>query len=567
MKTLATPVSTAAAATQSAWTELYDFYLKSPITTPWGTLSVLRLTDNPGGLPFFTPKLSPEPAADQGDAATYRFWPLKRALVKGDAKFANDKMQLTASNVSTEWAAMVAAIDWYDTQVIIRKVPTTDPSALTADDCAILWTGQLDAARLTELQIVFEASNDLANLQTAAPRENMHTNCRFAWADDLCTTIRFRPTNYKTGTVAADSTTTLVKSTDLSEDSGSSATYGTDLVNALADGSIAASSEGGSGAVSNCTVDDYPIVLGGGLSILTVYTDSPPADYTLVSFSADTLPTGLVAGTWYTARRVTGYNAFIPYRSSGSLLPFVNAGVNVSFSTVTGSSTYAKRVKSSYGGFWAISDLTDWGTASQGFHLIPDAQIGTANPDLKPYIRFDFGSAVSPKLWRLSSVATSTLEDLVRLVQFSYYGDDSAYHFHRYFELPPVGGQLYDCLLPDAPSARYWRINVRSQWGAGFKPTLFNTVQAYTASRHYWAWGMLTFAANTTTVALRNISRRVRESYSGQAVVAALPVAPAAGDTFTIERGCPRTFNGCASRNNLENYGGFTDLPFQTIIR
>jgi len=41
-------------------------------------------------------------------------------------------------------------------------------------------------------------------------------------------------------------------------------------------------------------------------------------------------------------------------------------------------------------------------------------------------------------------------------------------------------------------------------------------------------------------------------------ICAALPVAPASATTFVIEKGCARTFNACAARRNVENFGGFT---------
>ena len=45
-----------------------------------------------------------------------------------------------------------------------------------------------------------------------------------------------------------------------------------------------------------------------------------------------------------------------------------------------------------------------------------------------------------------------------------------------------------------------------------------------------------------------------------------LPVAPASGDTFTLKRGCARTFNACCARLNTENYGGFNDLELQNMV-
>ena len=96
---------------------------------------------------------------------------------------------------------------------------------------------------------------------------------------------------------------------------------------------------------------------------------------------------------------------------------------------------------------------------------------------------------------------------------------------------------------------------------------MFYKVRAYELSRNWWKDGRITFDAATTTVALRNITRKVLASYDGQVAVQELPVSPANGDTFVIERGCDRTFNACCARGNTENYGGFNDLPTQTVIR
>jgi len=92
-------------------------------------------------------------------------------------------------------------------------------------------------------------------------------------------------------------------------------------------------------------------------------------------------------------------------------------------------------------------------------------------------------------------------------------------------------------------------------------------VRAYTLNRNWWAGGRVRFDDNTATAALRGVSRRVLGSFSGAVDVAALPAAPANGDTFVIERGCPRTFNACCERLNLENFGGFTTMPEQTVQR
>src|SRR5881409_3708961 len=110
MKTLSDPIIAEKDAAEAGWCEIYDVYLKAAIATPWGTTSILRLTDLGTVLAFFKPAMTPE--ADPSAAATYQPWPIRREIVKGNAKFTNDKLRITASNVTTEWAAMIAAVNW-----------------------------------------------------------------------------------------------------------------------------------------------------------------------------------------------------------------------------------------------------------------------------------------------------------------------------------------------------------------------------------------------------------------------------------------------------------------------
>lgn len=558
MITLTSPVSTEAAASQAGWAELYDVYLKSAITTPWGSTSILRLctVNTPSGLSFFKPKISPE--TDQGAAATYYFWPLKRAQVKGDGKFTNDKLQITASNVTREWVQMLLDVSWYDVPIIVRKVPLTSASTLTADDCAILWSGQVDAVKLTAKVVTLECSSDLAGLKSVLPSENMHTNCRFRWGDDQCTALRYKSTNYKSGTCGAASTTTLVKSSDFSEDGASSASYGTDLVNALADGAITTSSEkaGLSGAsVNPSTVNDWLETSGShGLSL------GDP-----VTFAATTMPSPLVAATTYYAIPQSSNKFKVAASVGGAPIDITTNGTSVTCSTVL--TFHGYQVKSSKSGYWKFDTDADWGTATEGFWMIPDAQAGVANGALKPYIQFDFGSAKRPKVWRIKTPSGLRMEELVRLIVFFSSADAVTWTHESYYELPPTGGTLFDALIPSASNARHWRICVRTRYGESLFYTMLDKVYAYENGRNYWASGILKFKSDTTTTALRNISRRVLASYSGEVSVPTLPAAPASGDTFTIERGCPQTFNACCERRNWENFGGFTDLPYQAVIR
>lgn len=471
MKTLSATVTTEKNAEQSAWCEVYDFYLKGAITTPWGSVSTLRLCTVPDGLSFFTPTVDPEPSGTQGNAQAYQFWPLKREIINGDAKFTNDKLTITASNVTTEWAAMIAAIDWEATPVVIRKVPLK--AGLTNADCVILFAGQVDRPTISTEVVQLECSNDMAHFDVVIPREPMHAGCRFRHYDDQCTRIRYRTTEYKEKTCGASSTTTLVKSAGLTEDTGGSV-VGTDLVGALPNASITASSE----------------LFGGE----------------------------------------------------------------------------AWRVKAAGANWWMI-DTTDWGLLTQGYWQIQDAQAGLANAALKPWVQFDFGVARTMRLWFLAGQPFNGFETLPRLVLFFSSTDGSTWKHETYFECPPKIGLLGEVKIPNAQSARYWRICVRSRWGPLMGNSLFEFVLGYEGSRHFWASGQIKFKSDTATVALRDVVATVRESYAGEIVVMPLPVAPASGDVFVIERGCPRTFNGCSERLNWENFGGFDSMPFETVVR
>jgi len=65
----------------------YDIYLKSAIVTPWGTTNHFAADGFAGGLTFFTPQLSPEPAGTQGNAQAYNYYPIKRDTIKSMPSF------------------------------------------------------------------------------------------------------------------------------------------------------------------------------------------------------------------------------------------------------------------------------------------------------------------------------------------------------------------------------------------------------------------------------------------------------------------------------------------------
>lgn len=566
MKTLSTPITNEIAAEQSGWVELYDIYLPSAISTPWGTTNVLRLCTLGRQFSFFTPTSSPEAAGTQGDAATYYPWPLKRQVVKSSGSFTDAKLEVSASNVTAEWATMLAAVSWYDVAIVIRQASPNIASP-TALDCALLFSGLVDAARITNQSITLVCSNDLALLNRILPSENMHASCRFKWADDMCTAIRFKAANYKAKTVGSSSTTTLVKSAGLTEDTGSSASYGTDIVDALANASITTSSEQPF-LVATVNVNKYRSGVGPAVYNFAVAAQTTPLVVDQRVKFITTAPTGFTAGTWYYVIWVSNNNFGLSATLGGSQI--TNSATSGPW-TLNGENGHEGfRVKATYGAdFWAFDTDADWGTVDNAYYVIPDAQSGLQNAALKPYIQFDFGSAKQPTLWRVSSVPEVQPEQRIRLIEFfsSSASNFAAATFEGYFQIPNEGGTLFDVLLPAASSARYWRICVRSRWAESLYKSMFSQVSAYEASRNYWQDGRITFDAATATAALRNVTRKVLASYAGEVVVSELPAAPASGDTFVIERGCARTFNACAARGNTENYGGFDDLPVQTVVR
>ena len=474
MKTLDSVVQTAAAASQSAWAEVYDIYLKTAITTPLGVTNVLRLTSRPGGVQFFTPTIAPEPSGTRGASQAYTFWPLSREIVKAAAKTTDDKLAITASNVTGEWAQMLQDVEWYDSPVVIRKV-VADLASPAMDDCAVLFSGQVDFPTVDLKHVQLSCSSDFGTFDTVKPSENMHENCRFQFGDDMCGLLRFGAANYKSKTVGSGSTTTVVNSAGLTEDTGTRASYGTELIDPLPNASITAS------------------------------TATSPA---------------------YNVR-----------------------------STLTSAA-------------WVQDAMTDWDSAGslvQGYWNIPSAQSGLQNAALKSWIQFDFGVARAVRVWRIQN-ALDELAKMPRIVLFFSSPDGSTWTFESFFRCPqPVFGTPYECLIPNASSRRYWRMCIRNKWAnrnttAG---TPIEEMKAYEGGRQYWKDGWITFDVATTTVALRGISRPVLESYSGELTCAALPVAPVAGDTFVIERGCGRTFNDCCARNNLAQFGGFETTPLE----
>ena len=816
MRSLSSNLTTQAAAEQSGWAEVYDFYLKSTITTPFGSSNVIRISNNGVNVSFFTPQADPEPSATRGNAATYSAWAAKRKTIKASSKFANDKLGIAVSNVSAEFADMLDVIDWRGCAVVIRKTSLTITTP-TADDAVTIFNGRIDSARVTLEQIQFVCSSDLATFTDRLPSEDMHVNCRFKWADDMCGALRYRLENYQPKTVAASSTTTRLLATyagysaqavtassatdkisldpvaahtlsngnrvrfagtavpggltegvwyyvvsKATNDFKVSATYGGSAIDLTTNGTaVTMTSETGfnedTGAkayvgqsvtadsttdkvtltshglnngervrfaasvvpggltaavwyyVVNSATNDFKVsateggsaiditsngtsvtmdssapfgadeinerVLAVGNSIVTTsseqigneghkvatsnsaggtvgwrfaedvtnptpsvdmfapYVDFDLGSATVVKRFVLTSPESLVADagsvrtvsvfsssdavTW-TLRTTSSVNYAVATFGGGDTVG-ITGGVSAqywrlefrkkdngrfldgvigrvtAYTTLSGGTdlidalangditTSAEEtgfegynVKTSGSSFWKLTTTTveefgvsDWGVNLQGYWQIPDSQAGLANVGLKPYIQFDLGSAKRLKLWRIKNLPSVERSDIVRVIQIhsSPNSDMSGSTHEMNFEVQPVAGGWSDIYIHNASSARYWRICVRSTWAEALNFKMMAEVRAYQLGRNYWHNGRVTFAADTATVALRNISRRVLASASGAVDIVALPATPAAGDRFVIERGCGRTFNECCVRKNWTNFGGFTTLPGETVLR
>lgn len=569
-RNLPTAVSTEADSSYAGWAELYDIYLPDAISTPIGTTDTLRLCTLPGGCSFYTPQADPEPAGTQGDAATYTFAPSKRETIKASGKFTNDKLVVAFSNVNLEWSQMLKDVEWRDCLMVIRKIPLTasgvpiNPGTLTAADCVTLFVGAVDSAQINEEQIALTFSSDLAQFNLLLPRENMHGFCRFSWGDFQCTQIRVHTNHLKAKTADSGCSTTLVKSSGLTEDDGSPPWRG-----------VAVTANSGTGRISltgHKLAKDQRFKLSGTMPSPLV------ADtwYYVVGYSANEFQVGTAPGGSATPLTTSGSGLTLtteaPYNWEDLINNLLDASISAS-SEVSGSQGY--RVKDNYPtDLWKINGDTDWGNNNEGIFQIPDAQAGLTNPLLTPYIQFDLGSAKNPNLWRFSGVNADSRDRMVRLLEVfsSSVADFATYNFEGYFEMPPRQGDFANWVRPGLASAqtayRYWRVCIRSRWNETFYPHMLRKVRAYvTAGRNYWKDGYIVFDATTATVALQGVSRRILASYNGELECEPLPATPASGDTFKVWRGCGRQFNDCARRLNTENYGGFDPLTIAQLAR
>lgn len=549
MQTLSAPVTTQAAAQEQAWLETYDLYLRAAIVTPWGTTSIIRLCTLPGGFTHYAPNNSPEPAATQGAAAVYQFWPITRDNSRSTQHTANDQIQFSASNVTSEFAALLASIDFTDTPVVIRLVPNVTP--LTNTDNATLFTGNIDSISISEKALTFTASSDLGGLKTILPRESMHAACRFRFADDQCCVLPYHPDTMKHRAVTGASTTTRLAVSTCTEDN-SPAPYSARSATTAASNTIADTAHGlDQGARITFTAASPSVPSGLSLNLayflvtraansfqLSLTQDGDPITFTnsgaTLTYSCDTPPGG------------------VDYIDSVTLCPTITP------CSQTGSHP-AVNVRDSVDGHWHWDETIV--TLNNGYRYILPAQAGLQNHRLAPWIQFELASPAALRTWKLKMPSSTQRDALVSLVLLFSSDNGSDWTFQRYFRAPPLIDHVSEFCVQNAPSATYWRLCIRNWHGLGTDLNGWSRVSAYATGRNHWRHGQVVFADDTATAALRGVVARVSASYGGTLDLdAPLPAAPAVGDTFTLTRGCGRVFNDCAERQNTENYGGFDEL-------
>lgn len=533
MRTLSTAIQTMAEAGQQAWAEVYDLYLKAAIVTPFGTTDTLRLCTLAGakvdpvnypdliGVAFFTPSSEPEPVATQGDAANYTYWPLKRKMVKSSSKFANDKLAFGASNVTGEWAQMLADVDWEGVPVVIRKIAQLD--APTADDAVILFSGLIDSARVDLSRIQFTCSSDFATLQHQLPVENMHANCRARFGDDLCTAIALSPANSQPKTLASGNTTTRLLATyagytaqTVTPDSGtskfgltahtlsngqrvrfSSTAFVPDgitagrwyyVVNAGTDdfqvsltygGAVVTLIDGGSGTVSVTSEKGFTEDTGQAPWLNEPVTADDTTDkITLnahglangdrIKFGGTTMPGGLTAGVWYHVVSSATNDFQVASSRGGSAIDLTSAGTSV---TLTSTAPYGtdevdalsdgaittSSEQSGYEGYQVKRSKA----AANHWRFSDNPSNPTPSVDLYgPYVDIDFGSAQNVFQWRLFPPTDQTASQLRNYRIFSSSDATTWSLWAQYTEQINLRNGNTGIVSGNPRSARYWRIVV-----------------------------------------------------------------------------------------------------------
>lgn len=99
--------------------------------------------------------------------------------------------------------------------------------------------------------------------------------------------------------------------------------------------------------------------------------------------------------------------------------------------------------------------------------------------------------------------------------------------------------------------------------------TAFIIDAARSEADDYWNYGYVVFASDTLTVSLRNTIRMIKDFVNADnklIFTVALPAAPQAGDTYSVERGCDLTLDSCGNKfSNTENFGAIHTLPAMMV--
>jgi hypothetical protein len=175
------------------------------------------------------------------------------------------------------------------------------------------------------------------------------------------------------------------------------------------------------------------------------------------------VPTGITAGVDYYVRAIslTVFYVYTTYEGAVSTgVGFVGLSTSGTCTITTPEDYRPRGVRLQADGQWRLDADTEWGTATQGYWQIPDAQAGLKNAALKPYIDFDLGSAKTLKTFLIRNTEGVSLNNMTRLVQvFSDSASDfSTAKFEGYAEVSQRGGEWTEIRLHGAASRRYWRI-------------------------------------------------------------------------------------------------------------
>jgi hypothetical protein len=99
---------------------------------------------------------------------------------------------------------------------------------------------------------------------------------------------------------------------------------------------------------------------------------------------------------------------------------------------------------------------------------------------------------------------------------------------------------------------------------AGSTTTVIND-NARTEAANYWKSGQVEFTSGDYEGEKRLVISSVQNT--SFTLDYPLPGAPAAGDGYTIKRGCDKTITRCSGLSNSAAFGGFYTVPFQLVVR